>query len=246
MSKLYGFDKDGRRKALSGKRFVVELEDGNRIEIDLDAHPQGMISLHAHSHVPGEPALLQLCPGAANVVHVGLASLPRMGDMAVVSEMEALPVVQTGKIALDLDVQYAVAKKGLPDRKQLRKWMKAALQTHASLAIRFVDEEEGRALNGTYRHKDYATNVLTFCYDDGPAEGPLLGDIVLCAPVVAREAAEQGKSLEAHYAHLVIHGALHLQGHDHEDEDEAEVMESIETRILSDLGYADPYADRKA
>ena len=106
--------------------------------------------------------------------------------------------------------------------------------------LRFVDEEEGRALNRSYRGKDYATNVLTFAYAESE-DDPVSGDIVLCCPVVEREANEQGKPLEAHYAHLIVHGVLHAQGYDHEDEDEATEMEGIETEVLGTLGFPNPY-----
>jgi len=140
--------------------------------------------------------------------------------------------------ALSLTVQYAVDATGLPTRAQFRKWVRAALSTDCTVTLRLVDEEEGRALNATYRGKDYATNVLTFPYEAGP---PLEGDIALCAPVVAAEARVQGKPDDAHWAHLVVHGVLHLQGHDHEDDAEARRMEALETQILGDLGYPDPY-----
>ena len=113
----------------------------------------------------------------------------------------------------------------------------------AVVALRVVDEKEGRSLNREYRGKDYATNVLTFAYG-APASGePLAGDIVICAPVVAREAAEQGIRMKAHYAHLTVHGMLHLQGYDHETEAEAVTMESVESFIMQRLGYSDPYAE---
>jgi len=140
--------------------------------------------------------------------------------------------------ALSLTVQYAVDPTGLPTRAQFRKWVRAALSTACTVTLRLVDEEEGRALNATYRGKDYATNVLTFPYEAGP---PLEGDIALCAAVVAAEARAQGKPDDVHWAHLVVHGMLHLQGHDHEDDSEARRMESLETQILGDLGYPDPY-----
>jgi probable rRNA maturation factor len=144
---------------------------------------------------------------------------------------------------LDLTIQYAVAQDGLPTRAQFRNWAKAALAHDAVATLRIVDAVEGQALNRDYRGKDYATNVLTFEYGpDETIEGaPMTGDIVLCAPVVAREAAEQGKSLAAHYAHLTVHGMLHLQGHDHEDEAEATVMEALETFVMMRLGFPDPY-----
>ena len=143
---------------------------------------------------------------------------------------------------LTLATQYATARDGLPTRHQFRKWVRAALQRDAEITLRLVDELEGRELNHTYRGKDYATNVLTFTLTDTPQ---LLGDIVLCAPVVAREAAEQEIALEAHYAHLAVHGVLHLQGHDHEDDADAAAMEALETQILIGLGYADPYRIEK-
>lgn len=146
-----------------------------------------------------------------------------------------------------LTVQYALADRaGLPTRAQLRRWAQAALLQDAEVTLRFVGAAEGRRLNRDYRGKDYATNVLTFTY--GPASpstphaSPLSGDIVLCAPVVAREALAQGKPLDAHYAHLVVHGLLHLQGFDHEDEQEATAMEAVESFILRRLGYPDPHA----
>ena len=138
---------------------------------------------------------------------------------------------------LALTVQYAIKPPGIPTRHQFRKWVLAALNTYAEITVRIVDAEEGQSLNRDYRAKDYPTNVLTFPLNDEP----LMGDIVLCAPVVEKEAREQNKSLEAHYAHLTIHGVLHLQGYDHENEQDAEEMEAIETQIITNLGYADPY-----
>jgi probable rRNA maturation factor len=141
---------------------------------------------------------------------------------------------------LSLAVQYASGAGGVPTRPQFRRWIKTALQRDAQVTLRIVDEAEGRELNKAYRGKDYATNVLTFVYDDVPA--PLCGDVVLCAPVVAREAREQHKDLHAHYAHLAVHAALHLQGYDHEKAREAEEMEKLETALMAKLGYPDPYA----
>ena len=144
---------------------------------------------------------------------------------------------------LSLSVQYAAKPEEAPTRAQFRCWVKAALRQDAEIALRIVDEEEGRTLNRDYRGKDYATNVLTFVYDDefSDPERPLAGDIVLCAPVVAREAVQQDKPIEAHYAHLTVHGVLHLQGYDHESDEEARLMEALEIQIITKLGYADPY-----
>ncbi len=154
-----------------------------------------------------------------------------------------------GPVRLDVAVGYAVPRAGVPAAVSFRRWVAAALSgriREADLAIRIVGSQEGRALNRHYRGKDYATNVLSF-----PAELPeglpkdvrlpLLGDLVLCAPVIAREAAAQGKPLAAHYAHLTVHGALHLLGWDHEDPRDAECMEQLEREILAGLGLPDPY-----
>ena len=142
--------------------------------------------------------------------------------------------------ALSLSVQYASNAPDLPTRGEVRRWARAALLADATVTVRFVDGIEGRALNAEFRGKDYATNVLTFVYDD---DEPRAGDIVLCAPVVRKEADAQGKTLAAHYAHLVVHGMLHLQGFDHERAADAAAMEARETSILAQLALPDPYAD---
>jgi probable rRNA maturation factor len=150
-----------------------------------------------------------------------------------------------GPVQLDVAVSYGLPRKGLPAAASFRKWVAAALEgriLRADLALRIVDEREGKCLNHHYRGKPNPTNVLSF-----PAELPegvklpLLGDIVLCAPVIAREAREQHKPLGAHYAHLTVHGVLHLLGFDHDDERDAEAMETIERNILAGLGLPDPY-----
>ena len=147
---------------------------------------------------------------------------------------------------LDLSVQYACNREGVPSRIDFRRWLRAAEPGAARITVRIVDEDEGRELNRDYRGKDYATNVLTFAYREGedmplPEGLPLMGDLVLCRQVVEREAAEQGKALDAHYAHLSVHGMLHLQGFDHIEDAEAEEMEAREREILAGLGYPDPY-----
>jgi probable rRNA maturation factor len=147
---------------------------------------------------------------------------------------------------LDLTIQFAVKKSARPRRSELKRWAKAALLSDAVVTLRVVDEEEGRRLNHEYRGKDYATNVLTFVYGRAADDEPLSGDIVICAPVVAREAAEQGVLWKSHYAHLTLHGMLHLQGYDHETDAEAVTMESVESFIMLRLGYADPYASARA
>ena len=149
---------------------------------------------------------------------------------------------------IELDMQLASEAADLPGEADLRHWCELALRQRSAdseLTIRVVDEAEARELNHTWRHKDYATNVLSFRADipDGILDIPLLGDLVICAPVVAREAAEQGKLLTAHWAHLVIHGCLHLLGYDHIEEAEAQEMETLERELLAELGHPDPYND---
>jgi probable rRNA maturation factor len=152
---------------------------------------------------------------------------------------------------LEVAVSYALPRTGLPAATSFRRWVAAALDGRirdADLAIRIVDAREGRSLNRHFRGKDYATNVLSFPAElpEGLPEDvrlPLLGDLVLCAPVIAREAREQHKALNAHYAHMTVHGALHLLGWNHEDDTEAECMERLEREILASLGIADPYLD---
>ncbi|MGY0218086.1 rRNA maturation RNase YbeY [Endozoicomonadaceae bacterium StTr2] len=153
-----------------------------------------------------------------------------------------------------IDLQIASDNKALPTEVQLESWASAAItaadadtetsRDEAEISIRIVDTEEGAELNLQWRNKDYATNVLSFPSDLPPELNlPLLGDLVVCAPVVEREAKEQNKALEAHWAHMIIHGTLHLLGFDHIEDSEAEEMESLETAILAGLGYPDPYLE---
>jgi probable rRNA maturation factor len=150
----------------------------------------------------------------------------------------------TPRLALTLQFPAAKAfpahKAALP-RAKVERWVKASLFADAELTVRFVDAEEGRTLNRSFRQKDYATNVLTFAYAESE-DDPVTGDLILCCPVVEKEASEQNKPLAAHYAHLIVHGTLHAQGYDHEAEAEAEEMEAIETGIMEDLGFTDPYS----
>ena len=146
-------------------------------------------------------------------------------------------------MSLSLSVQYACQDEALPSRSKVRRWversLKATMPESAVVTVRFVDAEEGQALNRDYRGKDYATNVLSFPYELPPE---MAGDLVVCLPVVLREAAEQGKAIEAHFAHMLVHGMLHLQGFDHEDDQEAEEMEALERDILLKMGHTNPYA----
>ena len=165
----------------------------------------------------------------------------------------AKPAARKAAAPLKLTVQYATRSRTVPTDRQIAKWVRAALRAGAQVTVRIVGSTEGRDLNRTYRGKDYATNVLTFVMNDVAPDGRerglahrarqrYEGDLVLCAPIVAKEARAQRKDLTAHYAHLTVHGILHLQGYEHESESDAIEMEKLETRILKTLGYPDPYA----
>ena len=152
-------------------------------------------------------------------------------------------------MSADIDIQIATNVKSLPSNKQFQLWVDTTLEQAQfiseqapELTLRIVDEQEGRDLNHTWRQKDYATNVLSFVFESPPnIPMTLLGDIVVCVQVVEKEASEQQKSVEAHWAHLVVHGVLHLLGYDHIDDDEAQQMENLEVHILQQLGYPNPY-----
>jgi probable rRNA maturation factor len=150
----------------------------------------------------------------------------------------------SAKNKLSLSVQYPDARlQESITRAKVRRWVQAALLAPAELTVRFVDADEGRTLNHDYRHKDYATNVLTFAYneEEQDEDEPTRADIVLCTDVLQSEAQEQNKNVEAHCAHLIVHGVLHAQGYDHDNDAEALEMEALETEILAKLGLDDPY-----
>jgi probable rRNA maturation factor len=152
------------------------------------------------------------------------------------------------KSLVTVEVSYGLPSAGLPDAALFRTWTAAAVagrRDAAEVSIHITDTVEGQALNLRYRHKDYATNVLSFQAEFPPGVNhPLIGDIVICAPVVAKEAADQGKTLGEHYAHLTVHGVLHLLGLDHETVAEARAMEAVEVQVLEKLGIQDPYRQR--
>ena len=162
----------------------------------------------------------------------------------------ATPTQPSTDNVIDIDVQHAGSDVVAPDEQLLRTWLQTVADRHpaigvAEICLRVVDENESRQLNEAYRGKDRPTNVLSFAAGDDvqPPEGTtLLGDVVICGPVVRREAAEQGKALDDHWAHLLVHGTLHLLGYDHESDDDAAVMERLEAEILGEHGIADPYA----
>ena len=148
-------------------------------------------------------------------------------------------------MSININIQNASTVKSLPTNEKIELWAKQALDKQhkdAEITLRIVDEEEGKLLNKNWRNKDYATNVLSFPAGEIIEHAPnFLGDIVICAPVVEREAQEQEKEINAHWAHLIVHGILHLQGYDHEEEEEADKMESLEILILNKIGYTNPY-----
>ena len=161
-----------------------------------------------------------------------------MSRQVIANRTAAVPIR-----ALNLTLQGVERHAGLPTRRTLIRWVKAALLADAELTLRFVDRREGRRLNHDFRRRDYATNVLTFDYQRAPR---VVADIVICVPVVRAEAQSQGKSLRAHLAHLVIHGTLHAQGFDHRSPRDARRMERLETQLLAELGYRDPYSTTAA
>jgi probable rRNA maturation factor len=146
---------------------------------------------------------------------------------------------------IELELQNVSQALEVPDARSFERWAEAALQREAAeIVIRVVDEDESAELNSQYRHKAGPTNVLSFPFEAPPGvDTTILGDLVICAPVVAREAREQGKALAAHWAHMVVHGVLHLQGYDHIDDAEAMKMEAEEIAIMGRLGFANPYED---
>ena len=151
-------------------------------------------------------------------------------------------------LELDLDLQIAIDNDGLPSQEDFELWVRIALRNtmnQAELTIRIVDEAESQTLNSSYRGKDKPTNVLSFPFEAPPEiDIPLLGDLIICAPVVELEAKQQDKSLQAHWAHMVVHGCLHLLGYDHIQDAEAEEMESLETQLVESLGFNNPYKEQ--
>jgi probable rRNA maturation factor len=159
------------------------------------------------------------------------------------SSIESVAGVAAKTPRLKLAVQYATDVPQVPSRSEFRKWIKAALKQDAEIVLRIVDTDEGRDLNLNFRKRDYATNVLTFVYENAEHDSQFLaGDIVLCAPVIENEASQQHKALTAHYAHITVHGVLHLQGYDHQNDVDAAAMERLETQVVEKLGYENPYS----
>ncbi|OYD55023.1 rRNA maturation RNase YbeY [Thauera propionica] len=243
--KIVAVDADGKATRIKAERLEIDLGDGRKLLLAFPERAWGDLEIEAETDSEEAVPMLSLQPGACNLMTL---RVDVHHDLLPVEPID-LPQGENPPL-LTLAVQKAVDsvdKASAPKKHQIRRWAQAALQRDAEVAVRLVGEAEGRELNREFRGKDYATNVLTFAYGEGEdlpgaADRPLAGDLVLCVPVVLREAAEQGKTLEAHFAHLVVHGMLHLQGYDHENEIDAQEMEKLETEILRGLGYADPYA----
>lgn len=240
--RIRALSRDGRSSRIKADYLEIDCGGAGRFLISFTKDNAATLEVLAEAD-SGEP-LLCVQPEAANAVTLRLDLLAAVS----LSEDTALPVAEP---VLRLTVQRALEgdDRALAPRKhRIRRWAQAALQSGiAEVTVRFVGEDEGRMLNRDYRGKDYATNILTFTYDpdedtDQTTDSLLWGDLVLCVPVVIREALAQNKSPDAHFAHLVVHGMLHLQGFDHECDDDAKIMENLEKEILSKLGYADPYA----
>ena len=200
----------------------MQLPDGRSLTIDLSQAADGVVALVAEHTDTRQQAGLLVRPDNHDALAVAITATPQTTTTGTPAPP---PLLELG----------AASAAPRPAR---RADLGQVGPVCATLTLRFVGEEEGRALNRSYRGKDYATNVLTFAYAES-VDDPVTADIVLCCPVVEAEAREQGKPLEAHYAHLIVHGVLHAQGYEHEDDAEAEEMEAIETETLQALGYAD-------
>jgi probable rRNA maturation factor len=235
-------DHRGRATRIRAEHVDIDFGDGRRLLVSIPDQGHPLIEIVAES-AEGAP-LLRVVQHADNAVGVGFDVVDAQLDTQ--HEATVAPVLQ-------LMVQKALSgddRSVAPKKHQIRRWASAALLSgSAEVTIRLVGETEGRTLNCGFRGKDYATNVLTFVYAEGEqapgtriaADAPLQGDMVLCVPVIVREAREQGKALMAHFAHLVVHGMLHLQGFDHERPEDAVAMEALEVNILAALGIGDPY-----
>ncbi|WP_414443038.1 rRNA maturation RNase YbeY [Burkholderia sp. 22PA0106] len=242
------FDERGKVKTVDAQALRIDFPDGRSLMFDLSGSSgEASVAIVAQHADISQRAILTLRPEHYDslTLSVGAEAAPEGddddddGD----SDDESEPA---GEPELELVVQYgdeitAQVRKTLPKRKLIAEWLATTLSSDAQLTVRFVGEKEGRELNGGYRKKDYPTNVLTFAYEQAP-DGTTIGDLVLCCPVVEKEAAEQNKPLQSHYAHLLVHGALHAQGYDHErSEEDAAEMEALEIDMLAKLGFANPY-----
>ncbi|MDR2015185.1 MAG: rRNA maturation RNase YbeY [Azoarcus sp.] len=246
-------DSNGKSSKSSAGQIEVDFGGGRRLLFLFSETGENDLEIEAVADSDKSAPVISVRPCASNVISLRVV-LP---SDSPAEDGEFPPVVEP---VLNLFVQKAVEgadRDNAPKKHQMRRWARAALLHDIEVTVRLVGEAEGRALNKNYRAKDCATNVLSFAYggrkENGSEKGgkaqkkgngrkdPLRGDLVLCVPVVVREANEQGKALDAHFAHLVVHGMLHLQGFDHRKKADAAVMEAREREILGTLGYADPY-----
>ncbi|MCL2876407.1 MAG: rRNA maturation RNase YbeY [Betaproteobacteria bacterium] len=237
-------DGNGRGSKLNAEQFEVDFGGGRRLLFLFPNAGWADLEVEAVAATDKSAPTISVQPCASNVIFLRVEMPNDLPAESGDAPLEAEPI-------LNLFVQKAVEgadRDNTPKKHHVRRWAQAALLHNVEVTVRMVGEAEGRALNKNYRGKDYATNVLTFTYggNKGEKKGQgrgesVIGDLVLCVPVVAREASEQGKALDAHFAHLVVHGMLHLQGFGHKKKADAEVMEAREREILNTLGYADPY-----
>ena len=245
-------DNGGRKNKLNAGQFEVDFGSGRRLLFLLSETGDCELEIEAIAASDHSAPVISVQPCATNVICL-------RAEMLDDSPMEGGDAPAVAEPMLNLFVQKAVEgvdRINAPKKHQVRRWAQAALLHDVEVTVRLVGETEGRTLNKNYRGKDEATNVLTFAYGgkkgekDGKAgktengngiNVPVIGDLVLCVPVVVREANEQGKAPDAHFAHLVVHGMLHLQGFDHRKKADATTMEAREREILNSLGYADPY-----
>ncbi|EIP89993.1 hypothetical protein A33K_13577 [Burkholderia humptydooensis MSMB43] len=243
------FDAKGKVRTVEAQALRVDFADGRSLTFDLSGSSgDAAVAIVAQHADPSRRATIALRPEHYDSVTVEAGADENPGF----AHDEAGDMGEAGEDApdrepeLDLAVQYGdeigdAQRKPLPKRKVIAEWLEPAIFSDAQFTVRFVGADEGRALNHSYRHKDYATNVLTFAYGEEP-DGVTVADLVLCCPIVEKEAREQGKTLVAHYAHLLVHGALHAQGYDHErGEEDAAEMEALEIDILAKLGFPNPY-----
>ncbi len=232
-------DRAGKTHRAQAAEVEIELAENKRLLLRMTEEGSWAdLEIEALAENDDDAPVISMQAAACNVLNV---RVDVRQDLFPVDVHVPAPGKTAPVLALKVQKVLTAAEKAkTPKKHKIRRWAQAAIMQSATVTIRLVGEEEGRTLNRDYRHKDYATNVLTFTYDE--PGGPLVGDIVLCVPVILREAETQNKNADAHFAHLVIHGMLHLQGFDHETEEDAQTMERRERDILNTLGFADPYA----
>jgi len=230
----------GKSSRLAAEQFEVDFGAGRRLLFLFPETGGSDLEIEAVAATDKSAPTISIQPCASNVICVRV-EMPNDFPVESTDTPAAEPM-------LSLFVQKAVDgvdRVNAPRKHQVRRWAQATLLQNVEVTVRLVGEAESHALNKNYRGKDCATNVLTFAYGGKRSEkgqiGSMIGDLVLCVPVVVREASEQGKALDAHFAHLVVHGMLHLQGYDHKKKADATEMEALEREIMNTLGYADPY-----